>query len=300
MSPTRIRTVFFAAAAIATGCGKQVPIPEEKAVRTSYEALLFVSDPDLNLLLLHAAWLGPDALGPVIQIWPALAANDAKRIKLARFLEILAWNGIRTEESVRLLAGMSKDRHKQVRATAVNALFASTCNLGKLDRYWDPADATPGQVWNPGTALKLPFENCRALLAAVGIGVARKPDGSLAGEPGRPHTEHPPVQAAAYELHRWWSTEKEPAVRVFAAIQALRLGDISAAELLISVLDPPPDGVKRTALTESLRESSLRVLQETSGETIWTSEDWKEWWKKHRPAPAKQPSRPRDPAIPPR
>ncbi len=289
MSPKRNSTVLLAALCLAAGCSKPAPVPEEKAVHNSYEALLFVPDPDMNLLMLHAAWLGPESVGPIIKVWPEAVANDAKRIKLAQLLEVLAWNGIRSKESAKLLAGMSKDRHPQVRAAAINGLFASTVNLDRLDKYWDPSDSVPGHVWNPLSTLKLPFENCRTLLAARGVGIARNPDGSVAGDPGRPHAEDPPVQGAANELHRWWSTEKEPAVRVYAAIQALRLGDFAAAELLISVLAPPPEGVKRTATTEALRASSLRVLQETAGETLVSWEDWSAWWQKHKPEAPKQP-----------
>jgi len=276
---------------VAASCGKKAPpISEPKAVLDSYEAALFLPDPDINVLLIHAAWLGPDAIPPVIKIWPSASLNDQKRLKLTRFLEILAWNGIRSLDSVKLLAGMSRDRLPYVRKNAVGALFASGIDLEKLERYWDPQDATPDRTSNPHKSLRLPFENCRDLLARQGVAIARDPGGAVTGDPGRTHASQPPIPEAFGVIHRWWTAESDPSLRVIVAIDAVRTGSLNACEPLIAILRPVDDPKKNAAL-ENVRACALRALRESSGQQLTSWEQWDAWWQKNRP-PLPAPKRP--------
>ncbi|MEK7466310.1 MAG: hypothetical protein AAB074_02750 [Planctomycetota bacterium] len=272
-------------AVIVAGCSKK-PLPsEDKSVLDSYEAALFMPDPDLNVLLPHAAWLGPAAVPPVLKLWPTTVANDVKRIKLARLLEILAWNGFRTVDSVRLLSGLAKDRQVFVRKSAVNALFASAAELDSLDKYWDPADPAPGNVVNPSISLKLPFANCRELLAKRGLAIAKNADGSVAGAPGRTHAAQPGVPQAIAPLRKWWSAEPDPSLRIYSAIQALRARDPAAIEPLVAILGPLPAGAKTSASLDAARACSLRALQESTGLSLSTYEQWQEWREQNRTKP---------------
>lgn len=270
---------------LAAGCGRQAPVPEDKAVRDSYQAALFVPDPDVNTLILHAAWLGPDAVPPILDVWPSAATNDVKRAKLARMLEVLAWNGFRTEASVKVLASLSKDRNLPVRKSAISGLFASMADLGTLDAWWDPGDATPGRTWNPATALKLPYANCRELLAKKGVAIAKNPDGTIAGDPGRTHAAQPPVAQALSPVRKWWSLEADAGLRIYSAILALRTKDAAAAEPLVLVLQPLPEGQKPSQTLEMARACSVRALQEFAGEPHTTFEEWSAWREKTRPKP---------------
>ncbi|KAF0242886.1 MAG: hypothetical protein FD180_3688 [Planctomycetota bacterium] len=296
--PSMRFSVSLLALIVAAGCGKKAPPPSEsKAVLDSYEAALFLPEPDMNVLLVHAAWLGPDAIPPILRIWPSTSLNEKKRILLTRFLEILAWNGFRTMESVKLLAGMNRERQPQVRKNAVGALFASGVDLGKLDHYWDPGDAGPGHTSNPNKSLRLPFQNCRELLARQGVAVVKGPDGAVAGDPGRTHVAQPPITQAFGVIHKWWTVESEPALRIFAAINAIRTGDINAAEPLIEILRPVDDPKKNAAL-ENVRSCALRALQESSGQQLTSWAQWDAWWQKNRPPPP-TPKRPPEGQPPP-
>jgi hypothetical protein len=283
--PRRAVLSLLATCFIIAGCGEKPPPPEDKAVLDAYEAALFMPDPDLNVLIVQAAWLGPESVPPVVKLWPSAATNDKKRVKLARLLEILAWNGFRTPEAVAVLASMAKDRQLLVRKSAINALFASGADFQNMDSYWDPADATPGRTENPVVHFRLPFTNCRELLSQRGISIPKNPDGTIAGGAGRTHEAQPPVPAALKVLRKWFSSESDPSLRLYSAIQALRMGERAAIEPLVTVLRPLPEGSKTNPGLDSARLCAVRALQEHSGEMFTTSEQWDEWWAKSRSKP---------------
>ncbi len=295
----RLAPALLATAIFASGCGEKAPVPEEKAVLDSYEVALFVPDPDINTLLLHAAWLGPDSVRPILKIWPTVTTNEVKRVKLTKVLEILAWNGFRTQESVKILASLSRDKQPQVRKSAVTGLFASMADLNALDKYWDPSDATPERTWNPAVALRLPFSNCRELLAQRGVAIAKGPDGAIVGEAGRSHAAQPPVAEAAAAVRRWWNSESDSSLRIYSAILAIRTQDAAAAGLLVQVLKPSSEGTKPSAQLEGARACSLRALQEATGERFSTWDQWDAWLAKNRAKASPPPPREIRPPQPP-
>lgn len=294
----RLAPVLLATAFLASGCGEEAPVAEEKAVLDSYEVALFVPDPDINTLLVHAAWLGPESVRPILKIWPSVTANETKRVKLTKVLEILAWNGFRTPESVKLLSTLSRDKQPQVRKSAITALFASMADLNALDKYWDPGDATPERTWNPAVELRLPFSNCRELLARRGVAIAKGRDGAIVGEAGRSHPAQAPVAQAAGVVRRWWTSEPDSSLRIYSAILAIRAQDASAAELLVQVLKPSADGTRPGAQMEGARACALRALHEATGERYATWEQWDAWLSKNRPKPP-PPARGENPPQPP-
>ncbi|MCE9582234.1 MAG: hypothetical protein K8T20_07055 [Planctomycetes bacterium] len=287
----RVVPVLLAAAALA-GCEKKTPVAEDRAVLASYEALLFVPDPDLNALIPHAAWLGQDALPPALGALSS-AVNDAKRVKIARLLEILAWNGYHSKESLLALNNLAKDRTVALRRIAIDGIFASGVEADKLKGYWDPAEFESSTPADPATVMRLPFDTCRTRLAALGVPIPKGPDGTVTGDPGRHPAPQPPMKESVSALHRWWGAESDPFLRIAAAIAALRLGDLTSAELLVAVLAPTPAGTKPSATVESHRACALRALKESTGQTYTTYEEWSTWWNSVKPK--QKPAKPAHP-----
>lgn len=284
MRAVKVIAAALVAAAL-SGCEKQTPVPEDKAVLDSYEVLLFLPSPDLNALVAHAAWLGQGALPPLLKAFPNASTNDQKRAKFAQLLEVLAWNGIRTLDTVKLLGGLKNDKQPAIRRVAINALFASATDLDKLKGYWDPGETDPERTTNPVAAMRLPSDKCREILLKLGVAIPKGPDGNVLGDPGRHFEPLPPVRQAGGVLHQTWSKETDPALRQIAAIQARRLGDIDATELLLMYLKPLPEGTRMTPQIEVYGARALRALQECTGQTFVKYEDWERWWNSVKPAP---------------
>lgn len=284
----RLLPVLLAAAALA-GCENKTPGSEEKAVRDSFEVALFVPDPQFESLRVHAAWLGPDAIPPILKSLAGATTNDKKRITLARLLDILAWNGIRTQDSVKALSQLTKDKAAPARLFAYDGLFASAANLSDLDSYWDPGDPTKNV--DPSKVNALPFSNCRQLLLQMKLPLPEGKDGSVAGDAGRTHKENPPVPQAGALLGKIWTKETEPNLRSVAAIQAYRLGAVDPVDAFIQALKPPPPPMKPTPAWEISRARALRVLQEVNHKDYDTYEEWQAWRKSSMPPPKPPPTR---------
>ena len=281
-------------AAVTAGCGKNEPVPEQKAVHDSFETRLMVPDPDLAILIPHAAWLGTEALPPLARVYSL--ATDVKKRKLARLLGMLAFNGYRTRESVSALSGASREKDAGVRQLAIDALFWSAVDEKDFPGYWDPASPDPAKPPDTARYNRMPFEDCRERLAQLGLEGFKGSDGKLTGEPGKHPEGKPPVPSAKIAISNMFRSETDPRVKLFAAIQTARLGDPAPFQYLVGLLRPPQEGSKSTPEADASRAKALRVLQEVTKHNWTRYEDWSAWLaeelKKH-PQPGFTPMPPR-------
>jgi hypothetical protein len=93
------------------------------------------------------------------------------------------------------------------------------------------------------------------------------------------------VAQAMSAVRRWWNTEGDSSLRIYSAIHAIRTQDMAAAEPLVLVLQPIPEGTKATAQLDAARACAVRALQEATGEKFTSWEQWNAWREKNRVKP---------------
>jgi len=257
---------------------------EFEAVRKALEVLIADADTSTDRMRVHAAYLGPDALSLLSGF--VTTGTPAQRLKAVKVLETLAYNRVRSPESVTALSGLSKDPDPKTRESAIEALFWSAVDPGKFPSYWAPGETDLNRLTDTKTLYALPFDDCREQLDTPGLPMARDERGVVKG--GRRPVECEPVPQACDALQAFYWSETDPDLKLSALIQSVRAGKKGLMRKLISYLEPEPSKeldlrdpkTKQpiVVIPASAVNRAWRCLRDETGRTQRRFDDWVSWW----------------------
>lgn len=233
-------------------------------------------DADHSRALAHVANTGADAL-PVLSAAVRNGSPGARR-KAVKLMEMLAYNGYRTEESVRALGGLARDPDTTLKEWAAEALMWSAWDLPQGQQYWPASEGDPGKKTDVSKMHLLPFNVCRQMLADAGVAVKKNPKiGKI------DHSDNMPrrtavVPLAGYKLQKFYEAETMQSTKLTRLIQAVRAGRKHLIERLIWYVEPEP--CKNLGFTPSQvdQERSLRAIREATGRGTRRYLDLMAWW----------------------
>lgn len=252
-------------------------------------------DPDHTRALAHVANTGADAL-PVLAEAVRTGSPGARR-KAVKLMEILAFNGYRTEESARALGSLARDPDTTLKEWAAEALMWSAWDLPQGQPYWPASEGDPGKKTDVSKMHVLPFNVCRQMLADAGVAVKKNPKLGKIDHSDNTPRRTPVVPIAGYKLEKFYEAESMQSTKLTRLIQAVRGGRKHLIERLIWYVEPEP--CKNLGFTPSQvdQERSLRAIREATGRGTRRYLDLMAWWDSNGKNQFPKPKDPTDWAL---
>ncbi len=233
-------------------------------------------DADHTRALPHVANIGADALPTLVAALKT--GGPSARRKAVKLMEILAFNGYRTEESVRALGALSREPDTTLRDWAAEALLWSAWELAVGQPYWVASEADSGKVTDVNKMYLLPFNQCRQILADAGVAMKKNPKlGKIDHSDSHP-MKTPVLPIAAFKLEEFWKVETIQGTKLTRLIQAARSGRRHLLEKLYWYLEQEPCKKLGFTPSENERNRAFRCLREITGRQNRRFDDWDQWW----------------------
>lgn len=233
-------------------------------------------EPDHTRALPHVANIGSEALPTLVNALKT--GGPLARRKSVKLMEILAFNGYRTEESVRALGALSREPDTTLRDWAAEALQWSAWELAQGQAYWVASEADAGKFTDVSKMYALPFNQCRQMLFDAGVKV------KLNLKLGKiDHTDSHPTKTsvlpiAAYKLEQFWKVETIQGTKLTRLIQAVRSGRRHLLLNLIYYLEQEPITKLSFTPSDPERNRAFRCLSGATGRQNRRFDDWMSWW----------------------
>ncbi|MEK7468212.1 MAG: hypothetical protein AAB074_12430 [Planctomycetota bacterium] len=249
------------------------------------------ADPDHARALPHVANVGADALPGLIN--SLKSGGPATRRKAVKLMEILAFNGYRSEESCYALGALARESDSTLRDWAAEALQWSGYDLAQGQAYWAAGEKDPAKMTDVAKAYALPFNMCRQILSDAGVAVQKNEKlGKIDHSDSHP-ARTPVLPIAAYKLKKFYDAETGQSLKVTRLIQAVRAGRKELIVNLIYYLEPEPCTKLGFPPAQVDRDRAYRCLRDVTGTPQRRFEDRWKWWKsageKMYPAPKDPP-----------
>ncbi|KAF0243032.1 MAG: PBS lyase HEAT domain-containing protein repeat-containing [Planctomycetota bacterium] len=235
------------------------------------------SDPDHTRALPYVANVGAEALPALIS--SLKSGGNAARRKAVKLMEILAFNGYRSEAACYALGALSRDSDATLRDWAAEALQWSGFELVQGQAYCAASEADSGKTTDVVKLYALPFNNCRQILSDAGVAVKKNPKlGKIDNSDSHP-ARTPLLPIAGYKLQKFYEVESGQSLKVTRLIQAVRAGRKHRLLNLIFYLEGEPCKNLGFTPTKGEYDRSYRCLVQVTGRQQRRFDEWMAWWK---------------------
>jgi hypothetical protein len=232
-------------------------------------------DADHTRALPHVANVGSEALPALINCLKT--GGTATRRKAVKLMEIMAYNGFRSEEACYALGSLSRDSDSTLRDWAAEALQWSGYDVALGQSYWPAGENDSAKVSDPAKTYALPFNMCRQLLADAGVAVQKNAKlGKIDHSDSHP-ARSSLIPLAGFKLQKFYEVESSQSVKLTRLIQAVRAGRKHLLVNLINYLETDNKNLGFTP-SEGDRNRAFRCLWNVTGTQQRRFDDRMKWW----------------------
>ncbi|NUN49199.1 MAG: hypothetical protein HUU15_10265 [Candidatus Brocadiae bacterium] len=255
----------------------QEDVDEKTSVEASFAAKLVADGTEHGELLLHASYLGMDALPHLEKI--VRSGTSAQKKVAVRLLETLAYNGYRSKDAVDALASLQRDPDPNLRERAIEALFWSAVEPKTFAFYWRPTEDDPQKRTDVAKEYEMPFVDNREQLEAAGLKMRKDPKTKkLFGNFGVQPTPVNLIPEAADRLEEFWRGESDRRNKLSVLIQTVRAGRKDLMRELIKYLENEPNTELGFSPSAADKNRAWRCLSGVEGKQWRRHDHWKAWW----------------------